>query len=595
MKLSKLYSNRCNVFEDIEFNDGLNVVVGEIRSEKNKNQDSHNLGKSKLAELIDFSLLKGRNKSQFLFKNFEIFNGFVFFLEIKLNSGSYLTVRRSVEENSKISFIKHEAKFQDYTSLPEKSWPYSRVPIDKAKAFLDSQLNLTSLGSWDYRAAVGYALRRQEDFVDIFQLNKFRGSHISWKPYLGHILGFNATFLTQNYELKSALEQLKEEIDELKTSLGLDEQGTEILNDALTIKKQKIQTLQAQLDSFDFNEVDTQIVNEITSEIDEQLEELNRARYYIKSNIRSLNKSMSSAPSKFDLKSTELLFKQSGVMFGEQISKTYEQLLEFNRKITTERARYVKEQVIELEEELAGISLSIEALNKEKSEKASQLTKVNLFEKFKSISNHLISVNVEVNELEKKLDIAREINAKNKKYKGISENKEETVELIGKNKELVTSSSDNIYKSIKDYFSDFVKTVLNKDATLSTVQNQEGNLEFRAGFINNNSLTFTSESEGHSYKKILCMAFDISVYLSYVKDNYIRFLYHDGGLETLDNRKKVEFLNYVRTMCETMGVQYIITVIDSDIPPKFSFDTTEKIVTLHDEGDSGLLFKMPAW
>ena len=91
------------------------------------------------------------------------------------------------------------------------------------------------------------------------------------------------------------------------------------------------------------------------------------------------------------------------------------------------------------------------------------------------------------------------------------------------------------------------------------------------------------------------MAFDISVYLAYVKNNYIRFLYHDGGLETLDNRKKVEFLNYVRTICETTGVQYIITVIDSDIPPKFNFDKTEIIVSLHDEGDSGLLFKMPAW
>lgn len=595
MKLSKLYSNKSDVFEDIEFNDGLNVIVGEVRLEKNKNQDSHNLGKSKLAELIDFSLLKGRKKSQFLFKNFEIFKGFVFFLEIKLNSGSYLTVRRSVEENSKISFIKHDAKFQDFTSFSEKSWPYSRIPIDKAKAFLDSQLNLTSLGSWDYRAAVGYALRKQEDFVDIFQLNKFRGSHLSWKPYLGHILGFNANILIQNYELKSDLEQLKEEIDELNAELGLDDQGTEILNDALAIKKQKIQALQAQLDSFDFNEIDTHIVNEITSEIDEQLEELNRARYYIKSNIRSLNKSMSSAPSKFDLKSTETLFEQSGVMFGDQISKTYGQLVEFNRRITTERAMYVKKQVVELEEELASISLSIEALNKEKSEKASQLTKVSLFEKFKSTSQNLISINVEVNELEKKLGIAREINAKNKKHKKISEDKEGIIELIGKNKEVVTSSSDNIYKSIKDYFSDFVKTVLNKDATLSTVQNKEGNLEFKAGFINNNSLTFTSESEGHSYKKILCMAFDISVYLAYVNDKYIRFLYHDGGLETLDNRKKVEFLNYVRAMCDTMGVQYIITVIDSDIPPNFSFDPTEKIVTLHDEGESGLLFKMPAW
>lgn len=169
------------------------------------------------------------------------------------------------------------------------------------------------------------------------------------------------------------------------------------------------------------------------------------------------------------------------------------------------------------------------------------------------------------------------------------------IDKIALNKEAVTSSSDSIYKSIKDHFSNFVKVVINKDGALSTTQNQEGNLEFKAGFFNNSNLSYTSESEGHSYKKMLCIAFDIAVCLAYKNFSYVRFLYHDGGLETLDNRKKIEYLKFIRFMCEQFGIQYIMTVIDSDIPPDFSFDEIEQILTLHDQGERGLLFKMPSW
>ncbi len=46
MKLSKIYSNFPEVFPEIHFRDGLNVVLAEIRLPENKNKDTHNLGKS---------------------------------------------------------------------------------------------------------------------------------------------------------------------------------------------------------------------------------------------------------------------------------------------------------------------------------------------------------------------------------------------------------------------------------------------------------------------------------------------------------------------------------------------------------------------
>ncbi len=73
MKISKLYSNLDEKMEPILFNDGLNIVLGEIRLPENKDKDTHNLGKTTLGLLIDYCLLKGRSKTSFLFKHLDIF------------------------------------------------------------------------------------------------------------------------------------------------------------------------------------------------------------------------------------------------------------------------------------------------------------------------------------------------------------------------------------------------------------------------------------------------------------------------------------------------------------------------------------------
>ena len=69
--------------------------------------------------------------------------------------------------------------------------------------------------------------------------------------------------------------------------------------------------------------------------------------------------------------------------------------------------------------------------------------------------------------------------------------------------------------------------------------------------------------------------------------------------ESLDNRKKVNLINVMREYAD-LGLQFIITLIDSELPettdgdaPFFSDD--EIVLRLHDEGPDGRLFKMNAW
>ena len=53
--------------------------------------------------------------------------------------------------------------------------------------------------------------------------------------------------------------------------------------------------------------------------------------------------------------------------------------------------------------------------------------------------------------------------------------------------------------------------------------------------------TNTSQNKGTSYKRLLCVAFDLAVLITYSSKNFFHFVYHDGILEGLDNRKKLNF------------------------------------------------------
>jgi uncharacterized protein YydD (DUF2326 family) len=221
MKLSKLYCNEPDLFGPIDFRTGLNVVLAEIRLPENRDKDTHNLGKTTLGRMIDFCFLAGRDPSFFLFKHEDLFKSFVFFLEIELADSAFLTVRRGVEEATKISFKKHEASHQDFSELPEADWDHFNLPFERAREMLDSLLDWRGVSPWDYRKGIGYQLRSQDDFQDVFQLRRFGvGKHKDWKPYVAHILGFDYKLIEQHYEKREQLDEKKATAETVKTELG---------------------------------------------------------------------------------------------------------------------------------------------------------------------------------------------------------------------------------------------------------------------------------------------------------------------------------------------------------------------------------------
>ena len=80
--------------------------------------------------------------------------------------------------------------------------------------------------------------------------------------------------------------------------------------------------------------------------------------------------------------------------------------------------------------------------------------------------------------------------------------------------------------------------------------------------------------------------------INYSDNSFYNFVCHDGVLEGLDNRIKVRYIRMVKELCLKHDLQYIITLIDSDLPnEELDIITKNEVcLALNDKDDSGKLF-----
>ena len=598
MKLSKIYTNKDSIFEPIDFGSGFNVVLAEIRLPENLNKDTHNLGKSTLARIIDFGFLVKRNSNFFLFRHFELFKELVFYIEIELFDSSFVTLRRSVEKPSKISIKKHREALQNYSDLDDSEWDHVNLPFKTAVSMLDGILNWGSLKPWSFRHGLGYLLRSQEDYRDVFHLRKFIGSHSNWKPFLAHILGFNATLLASHYEKEVELGRKREEVSILETELGGSVEDASKIEGILLLKQEEADKKQTFLDAFDFRTEDEDYTKELVNEIDERIAILNSERYSLKKSKKKIQDSLTNEKILFDPDEAERLFDEAGVLFQGQIKKDFSQLINFNKAITEERQLYLQEELVEIEDTLMDINTELNIHGAKRSETLSFLSDTDVFNKYKQVSDEMVSTKADIKSLESQRGFLLKLQKLRADIRSLEEELGHLQTDIEIDVEEKNSNKKSQFSQIRLFFSEIVEEVINRKALLSVSPNQYGHLEFKAEILDESG-NATSADLGQTYRKLLCIAFDLAILRVNIHEKSPRFVYLDGLFESLDNRKKENLLNVIRRYSD-LGLQVIITLIDSDLPPTKNdgvsiFDDTEIILKLHDESEQGRLFKIPAW
>jgi uncharacterized protein YydD (DUF2326 family) len=582
----------------VDFIQGLNVVMAEIRLPENRDKDTHNLGKTTLGRLLDFGFLAKRDPKFFLFKHLDLFKDFIFFLEIELQDASFVTLRRGVGEATKISFKRHEAGHQDLSALPMADWDHQDVPFDRARDLLDGVLDWRALKPWSFRKGLGYLLRSQDDFRDVFQLRKFASAHADWKPFLAHILGFDAQLVAQHYEKEEELTEKQATAQTIKNELGGSIEDISKIEGILLLKQKEAEKKQKLLDAFDFRTHDKDQTKQLVDDIDGRIATLNAERYSLTQNKKKILASLEEDQILFNPDEAQRLFEETGVLFKGQIKKDFQQLIAFNRAITDERRGYLQEERSEIEAELKRVNTELTALGKKRSDMLSFLSGTDVFSKYKQVSDDMVTLRADITSLERQRGFLHRLQELRTGIRALTEERGHLQTQIEADVEKQNSDQDSLFSTIRLFFSEIVEEVINRKALLSVSPNQAGHLDFKAEILDESG-NATSADLGHTYRKLLCIAFDMAVLRARIDDKFPRFVYHDGVFESLDDRKKENLLAVIRRYAE-LGLQPIITLIDSDLPVRTVenesvFGRDEIVLSLHDENEQGRLFKMKAW
>lgn len=599
MQLSRLYSNREVIFHPIVFNSGpdakrLNVILATIRQRKDRSRDSHNLGKTTLIHLIDFLLLKNvSSESHFLVKHADRFADFVFYLELRLHAGGFVTVRRSVADPTRIAFKQSKTAKVNLAALPEEEWDHIDVSLSAGRELLDAYLDLRMIKPWDYRKGVSYFLRSQEDYSDFFQIQKFvQGRDREWKPYLACILGLDHEAVHQKYVIDDELDAVARRRDIKRLEVQPQNVDRGELVTRIDIAADDIHQISEQLDSFDFSAEERRISKRLVDEIESRISEINSDLYDLDLDIAQLEQSLGRGI-KFDLARIREIFEDSKIAFPEAITRSYEELVNFNKMLTKERNAALRARGKELAERRHSLSIEHNRLDEERQRLLRIIKDADTFRKYKALQGELVERRASLAFLEGQLERIDELGILEQELRDLRKKRDDYVTQIEQS--LVRGSP--IRTNVTLLFNRYVKEVLNISGQFIVGLNRSGNLDFE---IKTTDATGndTSQSEGHTYRKLLCALFDLAVLKALEEMPFYHFVYHDGILEGLDDRKKLNVLELIRKIISVGRIQSIISVIESDLPrsvendSSIPFASNEIILELDDHGDSGRLFKM---
>lgn len=567
--------------EPIIFDDGFNVVYGDI-VKKEGSDTEHNLGKTTLVHLIDFLLLKKLTKKHPLSKYKSKFSGWVFYIELKLDENKYLTIKRSVEVPTLISFKEHDTPHQDFSK--NDSWDHKDVRMTSKKStdavtMLDKYLNFSILQNESYRHFLTYLLRTQYDYENIFKMRQFEGLDIEWKPQLFSILGYSDEFVVQKYRLQYEIGTYKKL---LKTIIGNKKNKT---NDSYNLKAaiSEIENEKAQINDqiskFDFYLREKNLNKELVYEIETKISKLNSERYRLDNEINRLKESLVSNVT-FNLEEVQEVFEQTNIFFPDSLKKNYEELLDFNNALSQERAKYLKEDLKSNTETLKSISADLKKFNAEKEQVLAFLRDTDTFSKYKALQNKVAELDNQISNYRLKLE---SLGTAENYEKKIDELKLESKQVALKVKEVIDSGSQT-FETINNFFKEFFKKIMGHTALIVVKPNKEGNPDIEPITLDDTDVDeLTGQSDGYTATKIQCAAFILAILVTYSKENFYKFAYHDGLIESWSDKLKLKFFDEIREICDTHGIQYIISVIKSDVPAGFSFKDKEIAITLSEK------------
>ena len=538
IRLNRLYSE-SNIFEEISFHDGVNIILGEKYDDNSvKGLKTNGVGKSMSIEFLDFGFLNDYEKSRIAKIPKEVFpleENVILDLDI---GDEAITIKRNrkqadqpviIREGRTVSFDKLQDAREYLTGLIFPKLNGKKVP---------SFRNLFSILMRDERSEF-------TDIIKCHDLTKKIPDDLSAHLFL---LGFSLE------AYKNTLETIKE-IEAVNTVIAKDkkeltQEGKKKISDVkaeLNALEDELQKLEDAIESFKTNETFDSMEADLIELEDllDQLRKRQKALRYDYEKIRKMPK-----PEQIDDREIELVYNQFKSELGNAVVKSLNEVVGFKNKIEEFQRTLVNQKAKELESQLKSIAEQIRVLDDEYSEKLKVIDKKGVLKNLK-VSLKIYEAKKDSISHTKFLFDQYEKNEKKKRMLNL----QKTQQLM---------EIDSEIEQNKEIMDDFIDTIL--EIHESIMGNKECSFSLqtvdKARKKTPVELTLRIYDDGsHSVDRTKVFIYDMALLFNqYTRDRHPLFLVHDNIFD-VDQDTLVQCLNYIYKQEEQyQDFQYILTL-----------------------------------
>ena len=538
IRLNRLYSE-SNIFEEISFHDGVNIILGEKYDDSSvKGRKTNGVGKSMSIEFLDFGFLNDYEKSRIAKIPKEVFpleENVILDLDI---GDEAITIKRNrkqadqpviIREGRTVSFDKLQDAREYLTGLIFPKLNGKKVP---------SFRNLFSILMRDERSEF-------TDIIKCHDLTKKIPDDLSAHLFL---LGFSLE------AYKNTLETIKE-IEAVNTVIAKDkkeltQEGKKKISDVkaeLNALEDELQKLEDAIESFKTNETFDSMEADLIELEDllDQLRKRQKALRYHYEKIRKMPK-----PEQIDDREIELVYNQFKSELGNAVVKSLNEVVGFKNKIEEFQRTLVNQKAKELESQLKSIAEQIRVLDDEYSEKLKVIDKKGVLKNLK-VSLKIYEAKKDSISHTKFLFDQYEKNEKKKRMLNL----QKTQQLM---------EIDSEIEQNKEIMDDFIDTIL--EIHESIMGNKECSFSLqtvdKARKKTPVELTLRIYDDGsHSVDRTKVFIYDMALLFNqYTRDRHPLFLVHDNIFD-VDQDTLVQCLNYIYKQEEQyQDFQYILTL-----------------------------------
>lgn len=553
MFLRKLYSEPLGLFRSgkpehpysIVFQEGFNFIFGK-KDDSDSKAPLNGLGKSTLADLIDFCLLSDfSSKNSRLYSEKNRMENYKIVLEFEINNINYI--------------IKRNGKNIEFGKLGEEN--EMELKDAKSKLFQLIFQNPNYEGILDekwYRSLMSFFLKihkkKKGEFTDPInylvasnKLNELNQYHFS-------LLGLDNHLICENFELQKDVRDRNTAISQVKRlveknyNLNINKVDSQLSKIRNEVKKTK-----NAIEGFKLAEQHKDAESRL-NELTIIIKDLSEQNFWMRKKIQSYRESFeikdSISPSK--IKGIERLYEEVNSHFKGIISKSLKDAVDFRTKLASSREEFLKDEIKEIEAKILKNEAEISDFDTKRQKIFSLLKSKEAFNDLTEAFYYLGEKEKEISDLEGKIKTYRDLQGEKVAYDA----KDASL------KQNITSFLEGIEDKI-DAFDKLFSEVYNN----IYIENESSGFSITPDYgvskVNIN-ISFDKD-ESKAWNKGRTLIYDIAVMIHAIRLHIPmpHFLLHDGIFDGMDKSQFVALYHFIQNLQhEGTRFQYIVTMIE---------------------------------